>query len=168
MPPSLGFKVKSNVKLVRKNLEKLRAAPLQISKTRLKDASKALQKRMQKPGKKVKYPIKWASRKQQVYVIAMLRKRKNLPYKRTQKYQKSWKLVEYKNGYGVESKLRGGVAKYIGGDRFGKGQQPMYAGRWVILRKEYEAVRKTLPKTIRGAMLEEIKKVTRDRAPVQE
>lgn len=159
MPPSLGFKVQSNTKFVRKSLERLKGIPLRVSKNRLKEASKALQKRMQKPGKKVTYPIKWVSRKQQIKVIIMLRKKNNLPYKRTKKAQGSWALVEYRNGYGVTSKLKGGVAKFIYGDKTGNRQSSIHAGRWVVFRKEYEAVRKTLPKVIQGAMLAEVKQV---------
>lgn len=48
--------------------------------------------RMQADPGAVRYPIEWASDKQRRYVMAMLRRTGNLPYRRSGRLQKAWRI----------------------------------------------------------------------------
>lgn len=77
------------------------------------------------PGKP-KYPIRWASDKQRRYVMAMLRKKDNLPYKRTGKLAKGWQVLAVFNPKNNSGTLTvdnpADIAKYV----YGPDQQPFH------------------------------------------
>lgn len=75
-----------------------------------------------------KYPIRWASEKQRKFVMAMLRARNNLPYKRTGKLAKKWRILSalrLESGT-VTMENPAKIAQYIYGDRVGRHQQPFH------------------------------------------
>lgn len=62
---------------------------------------------------------RWNSERQRIYVIAMLRKQKNLPYRRTHTLSKSWKSSLKATGAGGELKLENSKpsAQFVQGNR---------------------------------------------------
>lgn len=72
------------------------------------------------------YPLRWKSEKQRRYVMAKLRKAGNLPYKRTGKFQKSWKVtaVKDKSGGVISVSNDSGITEYVAGSSAER--QPMF------------------------------------------
>jgi hypothetical protein len=64
-----------------------------------------------------RYPIQWTSEKQRRYVMAMLRRTNNLPYRRTGKLVRGWKSnkkIDVRGGiFAVENKVK--YAGYVQG-----------------------------------------------------
>jgi len=77
------------------------------------------------PGKP-KYPIRWASDKQRRYVMAKLRERNNLPYRRTGKLARGWQVLSAFDAKSDSGTLTvenpASIAKYI----YGPEQQPFH------------------------------------------
>jgi len=75
-----------------------------------------------------KYPIRWASEKQRRFVMAMLRAQNNLPYRRTGKLAKKWRILAAlrltEGTVTMENPSK--IAQYIYGDRVGRHQQPFH------------------------------------------
>lgn len=144
--PSIS--IRSNAKLVRKNLEVLRGSYKKIGKFRLSEAAAEIKRRMQTPGRKVRYPIRWASLLQKLAFFASKGFGGGIPHIRKQKYERGWKDESTVNGAKVYHSTMGRKAKYIGGDMRGKGQSPIHEGGWILLRNAYDAVIKKLPKAV--------------------
>lgn len=72
------------------------------------------------------YPMKWKSEKQRRYVMAKLRKAGNIPYERSGKFQKAWKVtaVRDKSGSLIAVSNDSGITEYIAGS--GSERQPMF------------------------------------------
>lgn len=103
----------------------------------INDASKTAAKRMNKaykrriktirqnvldelretPGKP-RYPLRWKSDKQRKFVMAKLRREKNLPYKRTGALEAGWttEIRDQKNGAIFQVQNRLPFAKFVQGD----------------------------------------------------
>lgn len=157
MVAKISIRMKSNIDIVRKGKEQLRAKVPKVARSRLKAAANELKKRMSKVGKRVKYPINWASEKQKWYVIIMLRKRKMLPYKRTGKHARGWKVTVLKSGYSVKNSEKTSV--YLYGNAAGQRQSRIHQGRWNLLRDQADIVIRSLPVTVQREMVELAKKV---------
>lgn len=76
------------------------------------------------PGKPT-YPIRWQSEKQRRYVMAKLRRERNLPYTRTHRLSQGWTAV-VGEGMTIQFVNRSPAAAYVQGKR----QQIMHKGRW--------------------------------------
>lgn len=72
------------------------------------------------------YKLPWASRRQQIYVIAMLRRQGNLPYRRTHRLIRSWRVIFKPRGGGAVGELElsneAPEARWVVGDD----TQPMF------------------------------------------
>jgi len=83
---------------------------------------------MAQPGRP-KYPIRWASEKQRKYVMAKLRRENNLPYRRTGKLARSWRIRAALQLVGGQVWMENPatIAAYIYGSRVGQSpQQPFH------------------------------------------
>jgi hypothetical protein len=87
------------VKEVNKRLSNLRKYAIQVANAPVPtlvtgqavDASVEMAREVYKtPSGKPKYPLRWKSDKQRKYVMAMLRKENNLPYRRTGRLETAW------------------------------------------------------------------------------
>lgn len=72
------------------------------------------------------YPLKWKSDKQRRYVMAKLRKAGNIPYERTGKFQRAWKVtaVKDKSGGVITVSNDSGITEYVAGSS--SERQPMF------------------------------------------
>lgn len=118
----------------------------------MKEASSLLVKRMQKPGKRIRYPVNWDSERQRKAFFATNGFRRKgskggIPTKRTNAHIKAWKIVKVPGGYSVQNKRASAV--YVYGNDKGKRQSKIHKGRWPLFRTEALAVRKVLPIMIR-------------------
>lgn len=156
--PSAFVKMKTNVKVVRKNLENLRLALPKIGEHRALETSVEIARRMAKPGKKITYPVKWDSLKQKVKVIIMImRKQGTLPYIRTHAHERGWKSEAFRSGGKVYNSVRG--SKYLYGTMRNTKQSNIHVGRYLVLRTVYDAVVAGLPKRIKDS-IKQIPKAT--------
>lgn len=142
--PSIA--IRSNAKLVRRNLEVLRGSYKKIGKFRLSETAAEIKRRMQTPGKKITYPVRWASLLQKLAFFASNGFGGGVPTVRKHKYERGWKAESTVDGAKVYNNTKG--SKYIGGDMRGKQQSPIHQGRWLLLRMVYDAVIKKLPKAV--------------------
>lgn len=156
--PSISLRVKSNVKLVRRGLENLRAQLPKIGDFRAKEAAKEIARRMSRPGRKIKYPVDWDSLKQKIYVIIRIMKKQGfLPFIRTHAHERGWKTENIQRGAKVYNNVRG--SKYLYGTMRSTRQSNIHVGRWLILRVVYDKVVADLPKRVKES-LKKIPKVT--------
>lgn len=136
----------SNAPIVRQGLEKLRGALPQIGRLRLYKAAKEIQRRMNKPGRKITYPVQWDSEKQRRAFFATDGFGRGIPTVRTNRYIKSWKVKKAKAGYTLSN--RSPAARYIGGRAKGSGQSKIHKGRWPLFRDATDFVVTHLPKLV--------------------
>lgn len=143
--------LKTNVKVVRRGLENLRAALPKIGNHRALEAATEIARRMAKPGKKIRYPVKWDSIKQKIKVIIMIMKKQGfLPYIRTHAHERGWKVERTKSGAKTYNNVRG--SKYLYGTMRSKKQSNIHLGRYLILRVVYDAVVAGLPRKIKESL----------------
>jgi hypothetical protein len=157
MPNLIKIRVKSNKNIVKKSQENLRLNSPKIARSRMKAAAQDLKRRMSAPGKQIKYPVAWDSDKQRIKVIIMLKRRKNIPYKRSQKTEQGWKVISIPTGYTLENRVRGNVFVY--GDKDGAHQSAIHRGRWPNLRRQADIVIKALPASVKKALVAYVSKV---------
>lgn len=93
----------------------------------LENAAMLFAERMAEEGAPVQYPIQWDSEKQKRAVIAKLAREGNLPYRRTQRYVRGWKVVRMGNKYEVLNPVE--YAAWVGGMANGW-HSSVFAGRW--------------------------------------
>lgn len=93
----------------------------------LENAAMLFAERMAEEGAPVQYPIQWDSEKQRRAVIAKLAREGNLPYRRTQRYVRGWKVVRMGNRYEVLNPVE--YAAWVGGMANGW-HSSVFAGRW--------------------------------------
>lgn len=115
---------------------------------------------MTQPGKPIRYPVRWDNDNQRIAVIIKLKgsKRaqkkaggwKNLPYRRTHKHRKGWRVKELKLGFQVYNTF--GKSVHIYGDAQGKQQSRIHQKRHPVFREQADIVLRTLPQTVRNEM----------------
>lgn len=122
----------------------------------LQKASDMLRDTMSEPGSAPTYPIDWDSPKQRRYVMMMLRKSGEIPYRRKQKYE---------NGYRSEHVVNGAVfgntwdrAKFLAGlPDNPQVQSRIHRGRWNLLAEKLaltiDFIRDALEKEIKSVEL---------------
>jgi len=148
---STSLNMKSNINLVRRNLDNLRTALPRIGKFRITEALTEIMRRMSKPGKKMTYPVPWVNVKQRIKVIIMIMKKQGfLPYARTGSHERGWKMESNVQGGKVYNNSRG--SKHLYGTMRDPRQSPIHVGRWVNLRATYDAVVKGLPKKVKESL----------------
>lgn len=114
-----------------------------------------------------KYPSRWPGkpkanleRRQINYLYFLIgRGWAHLPYIRTNRYKRSWKITRTPDGYilkgGGEWIGRTGMyvgapyARFVGGDIYGRGQYWMHAGRWMEVGTAIDLVINVLPREVR-------------------
>lgn len=161
--PAISIKIK-NATLVAKKYERLRKAVPEISRQRLYATALAIVADMKEVAPKPTYPIQWDSERQRIAYFATdaftLKGRrpngyvnKNIPYKRTGRYVKAWKVVKSPAGRGpaaagylVVNPLE--HAYHIGGKSSGKKQSRIHRERWNLFRERMDYHVARLPKTV--------------------
>lgn len=110
-------------------------------------------KELQRPGKPITYPVKWDSERQRRAFFATDGFGSGIPYKRTGRYSKSFRVV--KTGKGAKRSYAlintWAKAKYVGGDARAQRQSRIHAGRWPLVadtvRKFAQRLVKSKPQT---------------------
>lgn len=92
--------------------------------TELRGVRRGLLAALQEEPGRPKYPIRWASEKQRRFVMALLRRQGNLPYKRTGRFVRAWKVELVGKGFDGEliATNDSGIEQFITGVR----QQPFH------------------------------------------
>jgi len=125
----------------------------QVNKT----AAEKILEKMATPGKPITYPVQWDSPKQRRYVMWLLRSTNNLPYTRTDKHVKRWKIVNVRGGFSVVNTRKTTI--YLSGNLKGKSQSRIHRGRWPLFADVIKATTRTLPKKIAAAIKQAVRKL---------
>lgn len=145
MPIQLTVKVQ-NAELVRQGLEDLDKAIPDIGRKRIYAATVRMRRRLAAHVRRPTYPIDWDSEKQRRFVLALLTRQGNLPYRPTGRYEKNWKIVKQQNGYSIENDAV--QARYLSGDFRGQGQSHIHEGRRPLTVRVVEEEVQDLPQDI--------------------
>jgi len=133
--------------IVRKGLENLSAEVPKVSRRRIYNAMLKIRTRMRKPGKAIRYPVKWDSEKQRRAFFATNGFGRGIPTGRSGRYTSGWQIAQDGSiGYRIENSTP--YSKYLGGTAFGPGQSRIHQERWPILRDVFDEEVKKLPKEI--------------------
>jgi hypothetical protein len=92
------IKSSSNVRKVIKDIQRFvnKSIP-RAGKFGLRSLAERVQKRMQVPGKRIRYPIDWDSVRQMIAFFASNGFGKGIPYRRSNRYKDGWRLRELQN-----------------------------------------------------------------------
>lgn len=145
MPVQLTVKVRGS-ELVRQGLEDVLNEAPKIGRKRIYDMMRDVLKILKTPGKKPTYPIKWDSDRQRRYVIAMLRARDNLPYRRTDALPRGWDIARVDKGYRLANAASAAV--YVYGNYEGERQSSIHEGRHPVFQEIVEEAIQELPPDI--------------------
>lgn len=145
MPVQMTIKA-TGAEIVRKGLADIEAEIPKIARKDIYDVMRSIRTKMRTPGKKPTYPIKWDSEKQRRYVIAMLRERGNLPYRRTNALPSGWTIENVGSGYRLANPAQAAV--YVYGNYEGARQSRIHEGRHPVMQKTVEDGIKTMPPAI--------------------
>lgn len=85
-----------------------------------------VKERMSEEGKPIRYPVDWDSPRQQRFVMWKLRKRGEIPYRRTNRYRLGWRLERGRFGVRLHNESPAGA---VGGLTSGW-QSRIHRGRW--------------------------------------
>ena len=144
--------------LVRKGLEDLSQEIPRISRQRIYMTLTRARNILRKPAPRPSYPINWDSEKQRRFVLAMLRKRGGLPYRRSGKYQKGWNVAKAGNmAYTLTNDTPG--AEFIGGDFIGRWQSRVHQSRWPVANDVLADEIDTLPNEIENNIASEARRM---------
>lgn len=149
MPIQLTIKVQG-ANVVRQGLEDLDKAIPDIGRKRIYAAMVRIRRRLAAHVRRPTYPIDWDSDKQRRFVLALLRRQGNLPYRPTGRYEKNWQIVKQENGYSIENDT--GFAKYLSGDFRGQSQSHIHEGRRVLMVRAVEEEAQDLPEQVDEAI----------------
>lgn len=96
----------------------------QALKQELRGVQRQLLEALQEEPGRPKYPIRWASEKQRRFVMALLRRRGTLPYKRSGRFVRAWKVELVAEGFDGQLVVSNdsGIEQFITGVR----QQPFH------------------------------------------
>jgi hypothetical protein len=149
MPIQLTVKT-VNAELVRQGLEDFEAEIPLIGRKRIYEVMRRIRATLATPPRRPTYPLDWDSEKQRRYVMALLTRQGNIPYKPTGRYEKNWQIVKQENGYSIENDAP--FAKYASGDFRGEGQSHIHEGRRPLMARVVEDEIRTLPEEIDDAI----------------
>jgi hypothetical protein len=133
--------------IVRKGLEDLKAEVPKVSRRRIYNTMLKMRTRLRKPGKAIRYPVKWDSDKQRRAFFATNGFGRGIPANRTGRYPAGWN-VERAGDVGYKMINNVPYAKHVGGSAFGTDQSRIHGGRWPLLRDVFDQEAKKLPKEI--------------------
>ena len=145
MPVQLTVKVDKSAELVRKGLQDLGAEVPKIGKQTIYSRLEIAKRELNKPAKKITYPVNWDSEKQKIAYFASGGFGKGIPYISTGK-SRNWVLEALDRGWKLINKFAAAV--YLFGDNLGNRQSNIHAGRRPIFRDVVEKQVSRLPKTI--------------------
>jgi hypothetical protein len=119
-------------------------------------ATDEIKRIMQRPGLPIRYPVRWDSIKQKIFVIAKLRREGNLPYERTGEHAQAWEKQTLSSGYTLSNIGHKAVFLYgtVTGTMPGavnvtpSGQSHIHENRWRLFRPVLNAVMSRIPKSI--------------------
>lgn len=133
------FEVQTNIREVIRDLQFLLNKRIPAAGLRgLLATAKRVQKRMQEPGKPIKYPVQWDSPRQRKAFFASNGFGGGIPYRRRGIYENGWQLKPVENGFVLQNRTR--AARFVGGLRSGrdispgKKQSTIHKGRWTLFR----------------------------------
>ena len=149
MPIQLQVKVQG-AELVRQGLEDFDREIPAIGRKRIYNTMLKIRRRLAAPVRRPSYPIDWDSDKQRRYVMALLRRQGNIPYKPTGRYEKNWQITKTENGYSIENDAP--PARYLSGNFRGQGQSHIHEGRRLIMAEAVEQEIQGLPEEIDDAI----------------
>lgn len=122
-------------KKVYQSMVKLGESVDQIVNADIEKQMNAALKELQRPGKPIEYPVRWDSERQRRAFFATDGFGAGIPYKRTGRYGRSFKVV--KTGKGAKRSYTlintWAKAKYVGGDAKAMRQSRIHAGRWPLV-----------------------------------
>ncbi len=150
--PQLTVSVKG-AELVKRRLQDFARDVPRIAKSTIYDAYRDALAKLRKPGKRVSYPVRWDSKRQQRAYFATGGFGHGIPYRRTGRYGDSWKLKANEGesgqrvGYTLISRLS--YARFVGGMARGEGQSSIHKGRWQLFRDIIDDVRAKLPARVK-------------------
>lgn len=137
--------------LVRQGLEDLDKDLPDIGRKRIYETMKRIRRRLAAPVRRPSYPIDWDSDKQRRYVMALLRRQGNIPYKPTGRYENNWQIVKHRDtGYAIENDAP--PAKYLSGNFRGESQSHIHEGRRPLMARVVEEEIQDLPEEIDAAI----------------
>lgn len=145
MPVQLTVKV-VGADIVRQGLEDFEAAIPKIGRKRIYTTMLDIRRRLTAKPRRPTYPLDWDSDKQRRYVMAMLSRNGNIPYKPTGRYEKNWQIVKREKGYSIENDAP--FAKYASGDFRGQSQSHIHEGRRPLMARVVEEEIRNLPEEI--------------------
>lgn len=145
MPIQMTVKT-MGAELVRKGLQDLDAEIPKIGRKQIYDTMLRVRKRLARKPRRPWYPLDWDSDRQRRYVMALLSRNGNIPYKPTGRYEKNWEIVKTENGYRIENDAP--PAKYLSGDFRGESQSNIHRGRRELMARVVEEEIRNLPEDI--------------------
>lgn len=155
------IQIRTNAKIVRMGLERLRKRLPDIGRMRLYKAALEIQRRMKEEGKPIKYPVRWDSKKQRRAFFATDGFGGGIPSHRTGKYIRGWKVVKVEKGYRIENQAKGRngqpYSRYLAGGPRGGRQSRIHQGRWNKLTEVTRIVIRKLPKLVIKDLFKEIR-----------
>ena len=138
--------------IVRKGLEDLAAEVPKVSRQRIYNFMRKVQARMRKPGKAIRYPVKWDSEKQRRAFFASNGFGRGIPARRTGKYNQAWAIQRLgETGYRLTNPTK--YSQYVGGTAYGTSQSRIHGGRWPVMRDVFDDQFEKLPQEIQDALV---------------
>lgn len=124
-------------KQVYQGVKKVGTATEQIVNAEIEAVMNDALKVLQKPGKPIKYPVKWDSERQRRAFFATRGFGSGIPYRRTGRYSKSFQVTKTGKGaarraYTLENTWP--KSMYVGGNAAGARQSRIHAGRWPLIK----------------------------------
>jgi hypothetical protein len=154
----------TGVKEVNKRLSNLRRytakvanapVPTVVSQQALDASLKQAKDFYKTPANKPRYPLRWKSDKQRIAVIIKLKAEGNLPYKRSGKMDKAWRVRVKANEITIANDATDNTGKFIAPFVIGAWQQPFHADTgW---QKRSTTIEKQILKPITSELLKRAK-----------
>ena len=111
-----------------------------------------IQKRMQRPGAPIRYPVNWDTVKQMIAFFASDGFGEGIPYRRTGKRPNAWQMRAIAMGFELSNKEKGALFLYGRADGAdispGKKQSNIHKGRHPLFRPVVDEELKDLPENI--------------------
>lgn len=155
MPVQLTVKVDKSAELVRKGLQDLRAEVPKIGKATIYSRLDIAKRELNKPAKKITYPVNWDTQEQKIAYFNSGGFGKGIPYVPTGK-SRGWALEAKTRGWKLINKFAAAV--YLFGSNLGERQSSIHKGRRPVFRDVVEKHVSKLPKTIQDNITVYIKR----------
>lgn len=149
MPVLFDIRAKGANEL-RTALERLRVLTPRESKADILDKLNKSKVVLSTPAPKPSYPINWDSEKQRRAFFATDGFGGGIPYSRTGKGSKGWRVEETPEGGRLFNPYPQAV--YVFGDENGNKQSRIHKGRWPLAKKTIDDLRKKMPPSIQSVL----------------